>query len=91
MDVEPLGFVAGGVQTISVTWDPGENAERQIVLLLTEDRKFVDSQTVSASASGADFDNDGQGVAAGTYRVQVVALGTGTDFAFSPTVLVEVP
>ena len=66
-------------------------AERQVVLLLTEDRQFVDSQTVSATATGADFDNDDQGVAAGTYRVQVVALGTGTDFRHSPTVLVTVP
>ena len=61
------------------------------MLLLTEDRKFVDSQTWRSPVdSTADFKNNGQGVAAGTYRVQVVALGSGTDFAFSPTVLVEV-
>ena len=87
----------GGVKIISVLWDSGEGEERQIVQLLTEDRMFVDVQTVGPDAITADFkgpDSDGDGVAdgvaPGTYRVQIIARGTGTDFRNSGTVLVTV-
>ena len=89
-NVAPRVVTVGGIKTISVLWDSGEGEERQIVQLLTEDRMFVDSQTVGPDAVSADFDNDGAGVAPGTYRVQIVALGTGTDFRNSGSVLVEV-
>ena len=90
MNVDPRVVTVGGIKTISVLWESGDGEERQIVQLLTEDRMFVDSQTVRADAETADFDNDGEGVVPGTYRVQVVALGTGTDFRNSGTVLVTV-
>ena len=86
----PRVFPSGGIKTISILWDSGEGEERQIVQLLTEDRMFVDSQTVMPDVESADFDNDGAGIAPGTYRVQIVALGTGTDFRNSGTVLVTV-
>ena len=86
----PRVVTVGGIKTISILWDSGEGEERQIVQLLTEDRMFVDSQTVMPDGESADFDNDGSGVAPGTYRVQVVALGMGTDFRNSGTVLVTV-
>ena len=86
----PRVVTVGGIKTISILWDSGEGEERQIVQLLTEDRMFVDSQTVMPDGESADFDNDGSGIAPGTYRVQIVALGTGTDFRNSGTVLVTV-
>ena len=86
----PRVVTSGGIKTISILWDSGEGEERQIVQLLTEDRMFVDSQTVMPDDESADFDNDGAGIAPGTYRVQIVALGTGTDFRNSGTVLVTV-
>ena len=85
------------MKIISVLWDSGEGEERQIVQLLTEDRMFVDAQTAGPDAITADFkgpDSDGDGVAdgvaPGTYRVQIVARGTGTDFRNSGTELVTV-
>ena len=94
---DPTVETVGGVKIISVLWDSGEGEERQIVQLLTEDRMFVDVQTVGPDAITADFkgpDSDGDGVAdgvaPGTYRVQIVARGTGTDFRNSGTVLVTV-
>ena len=93
----PTVETVGGVKIISVLWDSGEGEERQIVQLLTENRMFVDVQTVGPDAITADFkgpDSDGDGVAdgvaPGTYRVQIVARGTGTDFRNSGTVLVTV-
>ena len=86
----PRVVSVGGIKTISILWDSGEGEERQIVQLLTEDRMFVDSQTVMPDGESADFDNDGSGIAPGTYRVQIVALGMGTDFRNSGTVLVTV-
>ena len=86
----PRAVMVGGIKTISILWDSGEGEERQIVQLLTEDRMFVDSQTVMPDVESADFDNDGAGIAPGTYRVQIVALGIGTDFRNSGTVLVTV-
>ena len=86
----PRVVTVGGIKTISILWDSGEGEERQIVQLLTEDRMFVDSQTVMPDGESADFDNDGSGIAPGTYRVQIVALGMGTDFRNSGTVLVTV-
>ena len=94
---DPTVETVGGVKIISVLWNSGEGEERQIVQLLTEDRMFVDVQTVGPDAITADFkgpDSDGDGVAdgvaPGTYRVQIVARGTGTDFRNSGTVLVTV-
>ena len=86
----PRVVTVGGIKTISILWDSGEGEERQIVQLLTEDRMFVDSQTVMPDVETYDFDNDGQGIAPGTYRVQIVALGMGTDFRNSGTVVVTV-
>ena len=86
----PRVVTVGGIKTISLLWDSGEGEERQIVQLLTEDRMFVDSQTVMPDVESADFDNDGAGIAPGTYRVQILALGTGTDFRNSGTFLVTV-
>ena len=86
----PRVVTVGGIKTISILWDSGEGEERQIVQLLTEDRMFVDSQTVKLDVETADFDNDGAGITPGTYRVQIVALGMGTDFRNSGTVLVTV-
>ena len=52
---------------------------------------FVDSRDfVKPDVETADFDNDGAGITPGTYRVQIVALGMGTDFRNSGTVLVTV-
>ena len=86
----PRAVTVGGIKTISILWDSGEGEERQIVQLLTEDRLFVDSQTAMPDIEAADFDNDGAGITPGTYRVQIVALGMGTDFRNSGTVLVTV-
>ena len=86
----PRVVTVGGIKTISILWDSGEGEERQIVQLLTEDRMFVDSQTVMPDVEGADFDNNGAGIVPGTYRVQIVGLGMGTDFRNSGTVVVEV-
>ena len=86
----PRVVTVGGIKTISILWDSGEGEERQIVQLLTEDRMFVDSQTVKPDVETADFNNEGEGIAPGTYRVQIVALGMGTDFRNSGSRLVTV-
>ena len=86
--IAPRGVVVSTLlNSIGVTWTPGENAQQQKAVLYNEAvTRIVDIETYGASGSAHTFRN----VAPGTYRVVVASFSTGDGHMLSSLSIVTV-